>query len=101
MALIPLLRLDEVPEGTAREATVNGRSYAVCHTAEGIFVVDGDCPHREGPLGHGGLHHHTLICPWHAWEFDIRTGECDGRPDCRIGTYAAVVQDGSVHIEIA
>jgi nitrite reductase (NADH) small subunit len=100
MPLIPLLALEDVPAGTAREATAEGRTYAVCHTNEGLFVVDGDCPHGEGPLACGGLHKHTLVCPWHAWEFDVRTGECDGRPDCRIGTYSVIVRDGSVLIDV-
>ena len=33
-----------------------------------------NCPHRGAPLAHGALHHHTIVCPWHAWEFDCRTG---------------------------
>ena len=28
-------------------------------------------------LAHGALHQHTIVCPWHAWEFDCRTGVGD------------------------
>jgi nitrite reductase/ring-hydroxylating ferredoxin subunit len=62
-------------------------------------VVSGDCPHRDGPLGHGALHGYTLVCPWHGWEFDVRTGECSAGIDCRVGAYAVEVRDGEIWIE--
>jgi nitrite reductase/ring-hydroxylating ferredoxin subunit len=53
----------------------------------------------EGPLGHGALHGYTLVCPWHAWEFDVRTGESSAGLDGRIATCAVSVCDGEICIE--
>jgi nitrite reductase/ring-hydroxylating ferredoxin subunit len=38
-------------------------------------------------------------CPWHGWEFDVRTGECITVPET-IDTYKVVVEDGLVKVVI-
>jgi len=100
MPLIRLANVVDIPAGSTREARLDGATYAICNTGGQFYVVSGDCPHRDGPLGHGALHGHTLVCPWHAWEFDIRTGDCDVGPDCRIGTYPVKIDDGGIYIEV-
>lgn len=99
MAALRLISLNEVPPGAVRESRAGGRSWAVCNIEGDIRVVSGECPHRDGPLGHGALHGYTLVCPWHAWEFDVRTGECSVGPGCRIGTYPVTLRGGDVYIE--
>ena len=67
--------LGTLPEGEILEAEVAGKPYAVCNVDGELHAVVGVCPHRGGPLGQGALHGSTLVCPWHGWEFDCRTGE--------------------------
>jgi nitrite reductase/ring-hydroxylating ferredoxin subunit len=52
---------------------VGDGTYAVCNAGGEVHALDGICPHAGGPLGQGALHGTTLVCPWHAWEFDCRT----------------------------
>lgn len=98
MSLVRATDLDHVPPGAVHEAIIGGVSYAICNAAGQLFAVSGDCPHSGGPLGHGTLHGYSLVCPWHAWEFDVRTGECDGRPDCRLATYPVTVSGSGVYL---
>jgi nitrite reductase (NADH) small subunit len=64
------------------EAVVGDGTYAVCNAGGEIhaevYALDGICPHSGGPLGQGALHGTTLVCPWHAWEFDCRAEVDDG-----------------------
>jgi nitrite reductase (NADH) small subunit len=39
-----------------------------------IFAVQAECPHRGGPLADGLVGGTTLICPLHAWKFDLASG---------------------------
>jgi nitrite reductase/ring-hydroxylating ferredoxin subunit len=79
----------EIEPGGHKLVTVAGREI-------GVFFVDGEyfalrhrCPHQGGPLCDGHLlrvvesdgpgqyaagPRRLLQCPWHGWEFDIRTG---------------------------
>jgi nitrite reductase/ring-hydroxylating ferredoxin subunit len=99
---MPLLRLvaaADLQPGMVREILAGDRVWAVCNVDGDIRVVSGECPHRDGPLGHGALHGYTVVCPWHAREFDVRTGECSMGLDCRIGTYPVTLRDGHIFID--
>jgi phenylpropionate dioxygenase-like ring-hydroxylating dioxygenase large terminal subunit len=67
-------------------------------------VLDAFCPHLGAHLGHGGIVTGTRIrCPFHAWEFEGRTGECVAvpyakrvPPSARVGHYPTVERNGSI-----
>jgi len=82
MAFVKVGSLSKLPPGSVMEAMVGDGTYAVCNAGGEIYALDGICPHSGGPLGHGALHGTTLVCPWHAWEFDCRihakdSGACE------------------------
>lgn len=62
--------------------------------------MDGICPHRGGRLAHGALHGATVVCPWHAWEFDCRTGEHDYNPEIRLRTFPVDIRDGNILLDL-
>ena len=41
-----------------------------------------------------------VICPWHGWAYDIKTGEHAGDPDIRIPTYKIVVEEQTVYLDV-
>lgn len=75
--MVQLGRAAELAPGTMAEVQAGGRTLAVCRAGDGVYAIDGICPHRGAPLAHGALHGHTVVCPWHGWEFDCRTGKGD------------------------
>ena len=57
--------------------------FAVC-----LALADGEpaavrdvCAHRETALSGGIVRDGILTCPGHFWRYDLRTGQCLGRPD--------------------
>ena len=99
MAQAKLLDAARLPEGAVCEVKVDGRPLAVCHAPDGFYAVAGVCPHAGGPIGQGALHGHALVCPWHAWEFDCRTGACDFNTTS-LATYPVKVVDGGVWADL-
>jgi len=71
MPFVKVGSLAKLPPGSVMEAQVGDGTYAICNAGGEIHVLDGICPHAGGPLGQGALHGTTLVCPWHAWEFDL------------------------------
>ena len=81
---------DEIPPGGRLIVEVAGRSIGVFNIGGEYLAVRNRCPHQGGPLCEGvqlgALHssspgeyeydrpHEIIRCPWHAWEFDLRTG---------------------------
>jgi nitrite reductase (NADH) small subunit len=39
-----------------------------------------------------------FVCPWHGWEYDLRTGECATDRRLRLRRYEVVVRDGEVFV---
>jgi nitrite reductase/ring-hydroxylating ferredoxin subunit len=45
-----------------------------------FYVLKNECPHAGGPLGEGFLDGPVVTCPWHGWQFDVTSGQGQGRP---------------------
>jgi nitrite reductase (NADH) small subunit len=41
-----------------------------------------------------------IICPWHGYEFNIRTGVHPGNPDARLRGFPVTIRDGAVYVTI-
>ena len=88
-----------------------------------VFNLDGDlyallnhCPHRGGPLCRGRMRPHPvsdqvgrwdferegeiLRCPFHNWEFDIRTGRALYDERVRARMFPVEVRDGNVVVRV-
>lgn len=102
----------DIPPGSRQIVTVKGREIGVFNLDGAFFALLNYCPHRAGPLCRGrlrplvvptgvyGLDYERegeiLKCPWHQWEFDVRTGEALYDPSLRVRTYRVEQEDGQV-----
>jgi nitrite reductase (NADH) small subunit len=68
--------------------------------AEVIRVLDDHCPHAGGSLSAGAVIDGCVICPWHAWPFDIHTGICPDAEAYRAKVYESRVEGGRVWVKI-
>ena len=73
---------------------------AVFNTAEGLFALDGVCPHQGGPLGKGKLTGCIVTCPWHGWQFDVRTGQHQTSRSLVHPGFAVKIEDDAIHIDL-
>jgi nitrite reductase (NADH) small subunit len=80
--------LAQIPLGEGRNFLVAGTEVAVFNTRKGVFASQAQCPHRHGPLADGLLGGATVVCPFHAWKFDLTNGEVL-LGQCGIRTYPA------------
>lgn len=78
----------------------DGRELALFPDGDGFRALDNHCPHAGGPLGLGWLDGTVVVCPWHAWEFDIRTGACLASDQCRVRTYRVREVEGQLQVEL-
>ena len=100
MALRKVGELRLVPPGAALHVALGEDAVAVCNVDGTLYAIDGICPHSGGPLGHGALEGHVLACPFHAWEFDCRTGECLPRASLKQATYAVKIENGEIYVDL-
>lgn len=65
---------DAPAEGNVMEAEIEGVAVCLARLKGDLAALDNVCPHRQGPLGQGWIEGSAVVCPWHAWAFDLRTG---------------------------
>ena len=86
--------VDEIPPGERKIVEVAGRSIGVFNLGgEGVLsgFVQARVPGEYSYVRRGEI----LRCPWHAWEFDVRTGQSWFDPaKTRVRTYDVTVEPG-------
>ncbi|MCC7372649.1 MAG: Rieske (2Fe-2S) protein [Chloroflexi bacterium] len=103
--------VDDIPPGSRKVILVNGREIGVFNVNGEYFAVLNRCPHQGGPLCSGrqtgflvaplpGEYQlsrpgEVIRCPWHGWEFDLRTGQSWCEPSkVRVRRYDVSVESG-------
>ena len=112
MARHVVAKAAELPPGHRRRVDIEGRAVLVLNIKGELFALSDKCPHKGGSLEGGkltglvessqpGEYRYSrpgemLRCPWHQWEFDVRTGRswCDPRR-MRLMNFAVSVEPGA------
>jgi len=103
--------IEEIPPGKQKKVHLKGRDIALFNLDGAFYALGDKCPHEGGSLCSGkvvGLAYSSepgkydllrpgefVKCPWHGWEFDIRTGQsyCDPQKT-RVRMYESHVENG-------
>ncbi|WP_370221693.1 Rieske (2Fe-2S) protein [Cytobacillus sp.] len=104
--------------GQMKAFTVEHKSIVVVRSQEGdLYALRNVCPHKGPALSDGSLDgtctanepgEYTLEkvgevikCPWHNWEFDIKTGCSIFDPEnVRVKTFDVIEEEGTVFIQV-
>ena len=102
----------DIPPGSRKLVQVNGRAVVLFNLGGEFLALNNRCPHRGGSLCEGkqtglvqssepGDYQYSrkgeiIRCPWHSWEFDIRTGQsyCEPRR-FRAKAYPVTIEPGA------
>ena len=90
----------DVPPGTGKCITVNGKEIALFNLAGTFHAIDNTCLHRGGPLAEGELDGAVVTCPWHGWQYDVITGVNIMDESQRVERYDVRVEGGEILIAV-
>jgi nitrite reductase/ring-hydroxylating ferredoxin subunit/multimeric flavodoxin WrbA len=65
------------------------------------WAIANVCNHKGGPLAEGRLRDEYVMCPWHAWEYSVKTGK--GPPGYEaesVATHDAEVRGAEVWVDL-
>lgn len=111
--------VEELERNSRVIADIEGREIAVFAHDEDYHAVANHCIHQSGPVCEGRLQGleefhmdgsdwewrynddpRVIVCPWHAWRFDITTGENIDDSKYKIPTYDVEISDGDVYVVV-
>ena len=105
--------VEDVRAEGCRIVQVEGKPVGVISVGTEFYAIHDKCPHMGASMCSGslsgtfmpaaphelvyGLDEQVIRCPWHGWEFDVRSGRSLLEPD-RVGlrTYRVTQEDGEV-----
>jgi len=114
-----VVKLDEFPEGSRRVVSCDGVEIGVFNVDGEIVAWYNNCVHMRGPVCQGRIYkrvlepveadgttrmmtyseeHTHIVCPWHGYEYDMRTGCHVADKRIRLRKYQVVEKGGDVYV---
>ncbi len=98
--LVKICNKKELPKsGDVKEFSAGGRAFCIANLDGVIRALDNECPHHGGPLGEGMIEDGKVICPWHAWSFDLVTG-VSSESNEKVAVYPVSAKGDEVFVEL-
>ena len=100
MAWHKAAKVSDIADGASQAFEIAAHSIALFRIQEKFYAIDNHCMHRGGPLADGHLEGNTVTCPWHAWQFDVKSGECHTMQGEKQRCYTTKIEADDVFIDI-
>jgi nitrite reductase (NADH) small subunit len=111
----------DIPADGRKVVSVAGVEVGLFRVDGGICAWRNECPHQGGPVCQGklmkaveerldadrrslGIHYIdgslNIVCPWHGYEFDVRTGRYFGGSKMRLKSYPVTIREGGIYVSV-
>jgi nitrite reductase (NADH) small subunit len=112
-------RFDELQEGGVRLVRDGALEVGVFRSDGELYAYRNVCPHQGGPACEGirqpqivdvvdgeGFYRGQrydesdmhIVCPWHGYEYKIKTGEHACDPNVRLQKFEVLSRDGDIYV---
>jgi len=100
MNFVKASTLSDLKPGQCKAVEIGGKTIALFNVDGTVYALDNTCLHQGGPLGEGILEKDIVTCPWHMWEYNVRTGEHLGDPPLKVETYPVQVEGNDIKVAV-
>ena len=117
----PVANSADIPEGGRIVLDAAGATIGLFRAAGQLYAYENTCPHQGGPVCQGLLIPRVeeqlkpdrtaagfrfdpsdprIVCPWHGYEFSIKTGMHPGNPAIRLRPFEVSEEEGVVYVGV-
>lgn len=121
MTEVKVARVEAFADPGRKIFDVDGFEFGLYHLGGEFFAWENRCPHLDGPACQGKMIACTteavnedrtgrgrefsktqlnIACPWHGFEFDIRTGRHPSSQDTRLRAVKLRIENGDIYATI-
>jgi nitrite reductase/ring-hydroxylating ferredoxin subunit len=97
---VKVVQTSDLQPGTGKVVEVKDKTIALFNVDGTFYAIDNTCLHRGGPLGEGELEDCVVTCPWHGWQFNVKTGVSETNPSAKVKTYEVKTEGSTVMIGV-
>ena len=112
---------DEIGERGRLVVEIGGTTVGIFRFRGRLHAYENLCAHQGGPACQGRIVHRVrerldeqrrsrgtefepdsmhIVCPWHGFEYDVRTGRHPGRPDFALRSFPVAESGGRIHVTL-
>ncbi|MFQ6018404.1 MAG: Rieske (2Fe-2S) protein [Kiloniellaceae bacterium] len=92
-------KASEIAPGTMKLVDLAGKEVVIANVEGTFFAFGNKCTHVGGPLVEGALEGETVMCPWHATVFDVKSGEpLEGPGEDPVPTYEVRLEGDNIQL---
>lgn len=95
-----IANVTDLKPGNAIVVEINGEAIALYNIDGNYYATANTCPHKGGPLGDGSIEQDVVVCPWHGWKLNVKTGISPVDSTVKIQTYSVKVEGEDILIAI-
>jgi nitrite reductase/ring-hydroxylating ferredoxin subunit len=121
MAEVFVSKLSELPDGERRIVKSGAQEIGVFHWQGQFYAYENMCLHQGGPACEGLIMHKVedvigpdrtwvgqkfsdsqvhFVCPWHGYEYDLKTGECAADRRLCLKKYPVVRRGEEIYVAV-
>jgi nitrite reductase/ring-hydroxylating ferredoxin subunit len=80
---------------------VNGKSLCLLSHNGEVYALGATCPHAGADLTGGWCEDGKIICPFHRYSYDIKTGKGDPGQNDYVDTYPVKVGEDGIYVGVS
>ena len=92
-----VMHKDSLGVGEMTEVIGAGTAIVIARTETGYYALSNICKkHSLCPLSEGELVGETIVCPYHGWVYDVKSGDCETNPEESAETFNVLIEQDAV-----
>lgn len=97
---VAVATISEIPDGQRKIIQVETLSIGVFNHQGTWYAVENRCIHQGGPVATGTLEGDILTCPWHGYQYNLRSGICLADPAAELMHYTVTVSEDTIYLDV-
>ncbi len=97
---VKIAELSDLSPGECKSVEVESQTIALFNVGGAFYAIDNACQHRGASLAEGFIVDDSVQCPWHAWQYNLKTGVPSANPAIKNQTYEVKVEGEDIQIKV-
>ena len=100
MNFVEVANVNDLRESKRKLVNIGNDKIALFFLDGKVYAISAVCPHRGGELIDGQSDDEEIICPMHAFMFNIKTGICLNHPGYSVRNFRVKIEGNIVKVGV-